>query len=262
MKFIETPVETFVETLVETPVKTPVEASVHPRTRFSPVGMSAVIAAVLACSVSYHFAGVFWFASTLSLGTHLAFSAMLAFTVVGVYQFYFWVQQNDHFIRRHSLRIPLDSSIPFAPESVWVYGVLYYVMIGFVIATMKSVEEGLAMVFGSLVLMGAQVICFLVFPVHTPVEYRQYPVKNLSGQFLSFMQRFDGRGNCFPSNHCSIAMYVSLLLLPHVGPASFLFAAGIAVSSLLCKQQFLLDVPAGLFLGWAAWKFTAVTLLS
>ena len=252
----------FIDALVEAPVEASVEAPVGSRTRFSPAGMSAVVAAVLACSVSYHFAGVLWFASTLSLGTHLAFSAMLAFVVVGVYQFYFWVQQNDHFVRRHSLRMPLDSSIPFAPQSVWVYGILYYVMIGFVIATMKSVEEGLAMVFGALVLMGAQVICFLVFPVHTPAEYRQYPVKTLSGQFLCFMQRFDGRGNCFPSNHCSIAMYVSLLLLPHLGPASFLFAAGIALSSLLCKQQFLLDVPAGLLLGWLSWKFTVINLLS
>jgi hypothetical protein len=247
---------------VEARVEAPVQAPVRSRTRFSPAGMSAVIAAVLVCSMSYHVAGVLWFASTLSLRTHLAFSAMLAFAVVGVYQVYFWVQQNDHFVRRHSLRTTLDSAIPFVPQSVWVYGVLYYVMIGFVIATMKSVDEGLAMVFGALVLMGAQVICFLVFPVHTPAEYRQYPVKSISGRFLSFMQRFDGAGNCFPSNHCSIAMYVSLLLLPHLGPASFLFAAGIALSSLLCKQQFLLDVPAGLFLGWAAWKFTAVNLLS
>lgn len=247
---------------VEARVEAPVEAPVRSRTRFSPAGMSASIAAVAACSVSYHIAGVLWFASTLSLGTHLAFSAMLAFAVVGVYQVYFWVQLNDHFVRRHSLRMPLDSVIPFVPQSVWVYGILYYVMIGFVIATMRSVDEGLSMVFGALVLMGAQVICFLVFPVHTPAEYRQYPVKSMSGRFLCFMQRFDGRGNCFPSNHCSIAMYVSLLLLPHLGPASFLFAAGIALSSLLCKQQFLLDVPAGLFLGWAAWKFTVINFLS
>ncbi len=247
---------------VEAVVEAPVEAPVRSRTRFSPASMSASIAAVAACSVSYHIAGVLWFGSTLSLGTHLAFSAMLAFAVVGVYQVYFWVQQNDHFVRRHSLHLPLDSAIPFVPQSVWVYGILYYVMIGFVIATMRSVDEGLSMVFGALVLMGAQVICFFVFPVHTPPEYRQYPVESMPGRFLAFMQRFDGRGNCFPSNHCSIAMYVSLLLLPHLGPASFLFAAGIALSSLLCKQQFVLDVPAGLFLGWAAWKFTAVNLLS
>ena len=147
------------------------------------------------------------------------------------------------------------------PHWVWVYGILYYVMIGFVIVTIKSVEEGVAMVFGALILMGAQVLCFMAFPVHTPAKYRQYPVRTLAGRFLCFMQRFDGRGNCFPSNHCSIAMYVSLLLLPQLGPASLLFAAGIALSSLFCKQQLVVDVPAGLLLGWAAWKVTVIALL-
>ena len=242
-----------VDAVMETPVHTP--------TRFRPWGMFATVAAVTAAIISYYLAGVHWFGSPLSLKAHLGFSAMLAFVVVGVYQVYFWVQQNDHFARRHSLRIALDSHIPFVPHWVWVYGILYYFMIGFVIATLKSVEEGVAMVFGGLILMGAQVLCFLAFPVRTPVEYRQYPIKTLAGRFLRFMQRFDGRSNCFPSAHCSVSMYVSLLLLPHLGPASLLFAAGIAVSSLLCKQQLLADVPVGLFLGWSAWMVTATYLV-
>ena len=112
------------------------------------------------------------------------------------------------------------------------------------------------MVLGGLVLMSAQVLCFLAFPVSTPVEYRQYPVESIAGRYLGFMQSFDDRSNCFPSAHCSISMYVSLLLMPHMGWAALLFAAGIAISSLLCKQQLLADVPAGLFLGWASWMVT------
>jgi len=237
------------------------ETPVHTATRFRPAGMFALVLAVPAASITYRLVGVNWFGSPLSLKSHLGFSVMLAFVVVGVYQFYFWIQQNDHFARRRSLRIALDDSIPFVPHWVWVYGILYYVMIGFVIVTIKSVEEGVAMVFGALILMGAQVLCFMAFPVHTPAKYRQYPVRTLAGRFLCFMQRFDGRGNCFPSNHCSIAMYVSLLLLPQLGPASLLFAAGIALSSLFCKQQLVVDVPAGLLLGWAAWKVTVIALL-
>src|SRR5207247_2079943 len=138
------------------------ETPVHTATRFRPAGMFALVLAVAAASITYRLAGVNWFGSPLSLKSHLGFSVMLAFVVVGVYQFYFWIQQNDHFARRRSLRI---------------------------------------------------------------------------------------------------AMYVSLLLLPQLGPASLLFAAGIALSSLFCKQQLVVDVPAGLLLGWAAWKVTVIALL-
>src|SRR5207249_3548523 len=159
------------------------ETPVHTATRFRPAGMFASVLAGAAASITYRLAGVNWFGSPLSLKSHLGFSVMLAFVVVGVYQFYFWIQQNDHFARRHSLRIALDDSIPFVPHWVWIYGILYY------------------------------------------------------------------------------AMFVSLLLLPQLGPASLLFAAGIALSSLFCKQQLVVDVPAGLLLGWAAWKVTVIALL-
>jgi len=230
-------------------------------TRFRPWGMFALVVAVNAAIISYHLAGVYWFESPLTLKEQLGFSAMLAFVIVGIYQFYFWVQKNDRFARRRSLRTALDSRIPYAPQWVWVYGILYYFMIGFVNATLQSVAEGVAMVFGGMILMSAQVVLFLAFPVSTPVEYRQYPVETLAGRYLQFMQSFDDRANCFPSAHCSVSMYISLLLLPHLGPASLLFAAGIAISSLLCKQQLLADVPVGLFLGWAAWMVTITYLV-
>ena len=111
------------------------ETPVHTATRFRPAGMFALVLAIAAASITYRLAGVNWFGSPLSLKSHLGFSVMLAFVVVGVYQFYFWIQQNDHFARRRSLRIALDDSIPFVPHWVWVYGILYYVMIGFVIVT-------------------------------------------------------------------------------------------------------------------------------
>ena len=230
-------------------------------TRFSPWGMFALVAAVNAAIVSYHLAGVYWFDSPLTFKEQMGFGGMLAFAIVGIYQFYFWVQKNDRFVQRRSLRTKLDDLIPYAPQWVWVYGILYYFMIGFVIATLESIVQGVIMVFGGLVLMSAQVVCFLAFPVSTPVEYRQFPVESLAGRYLRFMQSFDGRSNCFPSAHCSVSMYVSLLLLPHMGWTALLFAAGIAISSLLCKQQLLADVPVGLFLGWVSWLFTITYLL-
>src|SRR2546426_3238575 len=81
------------------------ETPVHTATRFRPAGMFALVLAVAAASITYRLAGVNWFGSPLSLKSHLGFSVMLAFVVVGVYQFYFWIQQNDHFARRRSLRI-------------------------------------------------------------------------------------------------------------------------------------------------------------
>jgi hypothetical protein len=53
--------------------------------------------------------------------------------------------------------------------------------------------------------------------------------------------------------HCSVAMYVSLLLYPSIGVASWILIGLISVSCLFVKQHQLADIPPGIALGWVIW---------
>jgi len=55
---------------------------------------------------------------------------------------------------------------------------------------------------------------------------------------LALVQRFDARSNCFPSVHVSVATLTAL------------HGTLIAVSCVLTKQHYLIDLPAGLLCGW------------
>lgn len=64
------------------------------------------------------------------------------------------------------------------------------------------------------------------------------------------MQSFDDRSNSFPSMHCSVATLTALHIFPSLGVAVFAFPGLIALSCLFTKQHFVIDIPAGIALGW------------
>jgi len=53
--------------------------------------------------------------------------------------------------------------------------------------------------------------------------------------------------------HCSVAMYVGLLLYPAIGDASWVLVGLISISCLFVKQHQLADILPGLALGWVIW---------
>jgi len=70
---------------------------------------------------------------------------------------------------------------------------------------------------------------------------------------LALVQRFDARSNCFPSVHVSVATLTALHGTANISGALIpfsIFVALIAVSCVLTKQHYLIDLPAGLLCGW------------
>jgi hypothetical protein len=66
------------------------------------------------------------------------------------------------------------------------------------------------------VLLFFQVGFFLILPVETPLDWRALNRRRgMSERFLAFVQSIDGRANCFPSMHCSVASMTALYLTPH-----------------------------------------------
>ncbi len=221
--------------------------------RISPRYMLLLIVTVPLFACLYYLVGTRFFNSTLSLEEYIVFSSLVAIVVTGCYQLFFWVQRNNYYFKTRCFVSPWDKYIPFWPSWVWIYSFLYYIAIGFVVASIQSIAEGVSLIFGAILLLLSQVFFFFFFPSTVPAAYRQYEGNNFSTSYLKFVQGKDNGRNCMPSMHCSIAMYVSLVLFPVIGIASWVFIGLIAISCLLVKQHQMADILPGIALGWAVW---------
>ena len=172
------------------------------------------------------------------------------FLIVGVYQFYFWCQRNTVASPRE-LKLRIDDWIPYWPSWVWIYSCIYYPLILYLNFVLESSRQFTHVAMSYVLLLGLQMVFFVLFPVATPEHWRAINGRRtLSERFLAFVQRFDARSNSFPSMHTSVAMLTSLHLLPHLGAMAFAFPVLIALSCLFTKQHYVIDLPAGAALGW------------
>ena len=174
--------------------------------------------------------------------------------IVGAYQFYFWCQRQTR-MRARYFSFRLDDAIRLRPKWVWIYSGLYYPAMGIVTWSAKDLRSFNYMAFSYLVLLGLHILAFLAFPIEVPPTWRQGESrpKSPSQQFLMFVQRHDERSNCFPSLHVSVATLTALHIARNVPcgaapPAIFVIL--ISASCILTKQHYIMDVPAGVILGW------------
>ena len=189
------------------------------------------------------------------VGIDLVLSVVL---IVGAYQFYFFTQR--HWIRpARSFHSPIDERIPFVPGWSWVYSFLYYPAILYLNLIATSPGHFTRMAFSFIVLLALQLVCFTLYPVATPPHWRsQETAQAASERFLKFVRNFDAASNCFPSMHVSVATLTALHAQATLGPWAFAFPLLIAISCVLTKQHYLIDLPFGALLGWLSWRIFLV----
>ena len=224
--------------------------SFKPYKKVGPRFVVFMYVSVIAFSLIYFILGYYLFDSQLKFYDYLIFTSILAIVVVGSYQLYFWTEYNNTQFKAKCFKIPLDDYIPHMPSFIWIYNLSYYIIIGLVIVSITSLEQGLHYIFGGLVLLSVHCVIFYFFPSVVPEGWRKYKTKSKSAKFLKFVQNIDSGRNCKPSMHMSVAMYVSLLLLPILSYYSFIFVFLIGASCLLVKQHVILDLSPGVLLGW------------
>jgi membrane-associated phospholipid phosphatase len=185
----------------------------------------------------------------------LALSVIL---IIGVYQFYFWCQRNPLAAPRE-FRLAIDERLPYWPSWVWVYSFLYYPLILYLNFILPSPRQFTHVAISYLLLLALQMTFFVLVPVTTPAHWRAFNRRRtLSERFLALVQRFDARSNSFPSMHVSVATLTALHMQPHLGAAGFVFPVLIGLSCLFTKQHYLIDLPPGALLGWAAYHAYAL----
>lgn len=177
-----------------------------------------------------------------------------AILIVGVYQFYFWCQRNA-MNQPRQLKMGIDELIPYWPGWVWIYSCLYYPVIVYINFVVPSPRDFLYIAVSFFVLLVLQMVCFVLFPVTTPEDWRALNQRrDWSEKFLAFVHKFDAPSNCFPSMHVSVATLTALHLQPTLGSWAFVFPVLIALSCLFTKQHYVIDLPAGAVLGWVAFR--------
>lgn len=221
-----------------------------PYQNVSPRLVMVLYASALICSGVYYAGGKYFLDFSLTYLEVLTFTSVLAVTVVGCYQLFFWTQHHNKRLDARCYKTWLDDHIPYIPHFVWVYSLLYYLMIGGVIMTMESAAQGLHYLFGGIVLVSVQCTIFYFHPAVVPEGWRKPHRHRSHMKFLGLVQTFDIGRNCMPSMHMSVATYVCLLLSRSFGPAAFIFDVAIGISCLFVKQHTILDLFPGVFMGW------------
>ena len=220
------------------------------RTKIKPRYMLLLSLVTFIFSVAYYIIGNKYANSPLTYYQYIEFTSLIAIIIVGGYQIFFWVQRNNYFFRTRCLKTKFDEYIPFWPSWVWAYSFLYYLIIGLVVVSIKSIEQGVNIIFGGLLLLFLQLICFIFFPCTVPPEWRKYKLNSVSTKYLKFVQGLDNGRNCFPSMHCSVATYTILILMPLISYYSFMLLLLIIISCLFVKQHQIADIVPGVLLGW------------
>lgn len=205
-------------------------------------------------AAAYHRLAIRLIPSPMSLSDSVAFLSVLAVAVTGGYQLFFWVQRNNYYFPLRSLHCQLDDVVPFWPNWVWIYSVLQFVAMAAVVLRLRSINEGMRLAFGGLVLLIVHSAFAMVFPCSVPRKYREYRVTGAATRYLKMVQSFDNGRNCFPSLHCAMAAFVAVALWPVVGYWSVALVMAIALSCVFVKQQNLADLLPGILLGWAVYR--------
>lgn len=158
------------------------------------------------------------------------------------------------------LDLPHEAGIPFYPEFILGYMLLF----GVIAYTYAGIQD-LGFFKKTVKAFYISVTIHFIFFVLIPVEYHLRPMVDASlGGFYPvahFYFWLDLPYNCFPSLHISNGFICAFILQryrPGLGRIFFPLAALIAVSVVLVKQHYIVDVIGGLVVAygvyWYVWR--------
>ena len=166
------------------------------------------------------------------------------------------VTNRYHFIDPVHLKITwLDSIIPFVPFMIPVY-LSYLVGVFVFIACLRDEKELNEIFFLSHIQLLISVPFFIFYPVFYPRDMF-YNANTVTSIFNQIWLWFDAGNNCLPSLHtanCMLGISYSLKLPLRIRCVIIPWAALVILSTLACKQHYVIDVAAGLTVCWLSIK--------
>ena len=155
---------------------------------------------------------------------------------------------------RHAVALPLDAKIPLVPAMIVVY-ILSYIYWGLSYLRIAQQERCTVWRFfvGAYIAKCICLICFLAYP--TEIVRPEVPGKDIFSALTRLIYSLDEPNNLFPSIHCleSWLCFRGLNRMNDVPKwlkiGAFAFTVLVCLSTVLVRQHYLLDIPAGLITG-------------
>jgi membrane-associated phospholipid phosphatase len=174
--------------------------------------------------------------------------------VLGVFAVFLYVITNHlHFFTPQLLPMSwIDKTIPFIPQTVWIY-ISEYVFFIAVYLTCKDMINLNKYIYS---IMGLQIVSVLIF-IFWPTTYPRdlFPLSHNLDCFTYFafssLRTADTPASCCPSLHVSSVYLSSFIFLDDQKrkfPFYFIWGTLIALSTLTTKQHYTIDVVTGLIM--------------
>lgn len=149
-------------------------------------------------------------------------------------------------LRMINPRTAWDAQVPFVPGVVYAY-LAYYPWLLTPIPILRNRAQFYGAVYAFALTQTVAVVIYLAFP--SQMERPLVIGDDLSARLVRLVYEVDRGYNILPSLHVAHSVLVALLfrsLRPRWFPPVALFSGVICVSTVLIKQHYLLDLPAGL----------------
>ena len=156
--------------------------------------------------------------------------------------------------RVHYPETALDAYIPFVPELIWPYWG-YFGLIAFSVWLPKNRHELARQVGGLAFVHMIGFACYFMYPsaMHRAVDL----CDSISCNMVGAIYLLDPGFGVFPSLHVAVSLYMALASFAFAHPARWfvaLFALSIVAATVLVKQHYVIDVPAGAIVGLLGWR--------
>ena len=202
-----------------------------------------------------------WREQQMLVTSFLVFLCACAFLLAAEFSYFAW---QNWYIRNggvvHYPQSPYDLMIPFVPEFAWPYWG-YFLLLAFSIWLPKTHAEMARHSGGAVIVHLLGYTSYLVYPSAISRMPMPLPCDGLSCNAVGALYQLDPGYGVFPSLHVALSVYMTLAVWAFRHPSRWfvtLLAIAITASTVLVKQHYLVDLPAGAVLGgvgwWASWK--------
>jgi membrane-associated phospholipid phosphatase len=158
------------------------------------------------------------------------------------------------------LETGLDAHIPFVPAFIFAY-LLYYPWLLLPVPILKRREDFYRALWAFFLMQALALAVFVAFPSRMARPDASTLPDGVVAELITWLYDMDRGWNVFPSLHVAHSALVAMLYWVHCRKAFAgvaLGAALIAASTVLVKQHYFVDVPAGVLLAWACLRLARI----
>ena len=179
--------------------------------------------------------------------------------ILGLASFFLYFPMEARKTKGHFLETRLDKRIPMLSGFVVPYILFFpYVFGVYIWAYAIKSPDFPQLAISVMAVSIITTIIYIGFPTRMvrPFMEKVHVDRGWAGEIVENIEKFDKPNNLFPSNHVAYSLVITLFLVVTYPTLAWVFwtiFALIASSTVLIKQHYLVDVPAGAALALLIW---------